>query len=86
MQRPLSILDIIGSFVLSFIHLFPPLIHGFHCLCNLGSDMVTWVWASYMSGQLVAAFTVGFMADAGYIRQIFWVGVPLAGKCKILLW
>ena len=53
-------------------------------LWHAGSDMVTWVWASYMFGKMIAAFTVGFMADAGYIREMFWICVPLAGELRVL--
>ena len=77
------------------VHVFPPpfvfprtLAHLHSCslsqLWHAGSDMVTWVWASYMFGKMIAAFTVGFMADAGYIREMFWICVPLAGELRVL--
>lgn len=43
-----------------------------------GTDIVSWVWATYMAGTIVAAIVVGPLADAGNIQAMFWICVPLA--------
>jgi folate/biopterin transporter len=43
-----------------------------------GGDMVTWVWATYHLGALLAACITGPVADQGNPRIIFWICLPIA--------
>ena len=43
-----------------------------------GSDCVSFVWGVYMLGQLAASGVVGPMSDAGLVRQVFLICLPLA--------
>lgn len=41
---------------------------------------MSWVWAAYMLGTILAAVVVGPMADAGLSKGMFWICVPLAAQ------
>ena len=43
-----------------------------------GSDLVTWVWASYMTGTMLAACIIGPVADALSPNVLFYICIPLA--------
>ncbi len=48
-----------------------------------GSDCVSFVWGVYMLGQLVVSGIVGPMADAGYVRAMFYICIPLAAQVLV---
>lgn len=41
-----------------------------------GSRIVTWIWACYMVGGIIAAAAGGPLADIGDTRTIFWMCLP----------
>ena len=43
-----------------------------------GSDLVTWVWATYHGGSLLASCMTGPIADNLSVKIIFWVCIPFA--------
>ena len=45
-----------------------------------GPDCVTWVWGSYMVGKLISSGLVGPMSDAGLVRELFLICIPLAAQ------
>eukprot|EP00123_Amoebidium_parasiticum_P021852 comp7493_c0_seq1/m.3156 comp7493_c0_seq1/g.3156 ORF comp7493_c0_seq1/g.3156 comp7493_c0_seq1/m.3156 type:complete len:624 (-) comp7493_c0_seq1:377-2248(-) len=50
---------------------------------HTSSDVVSWVWGMVSFGSLVSAAAIGPLADAGYIRSIYWICVPLAAQVII---
>ncbi|XP_063933323.1 uncharacterized protein LOC135145155 [Zophobas morio] len=48
-----------------------------------GSDLISFVWGCVQLGGLLASFLVGPLSDAGYIKEMFWLCVPLAAQVLV---
>ena len=48
-----------------------------------GGDITTCVWALYFSAGLLGAAITGPMADAGLIKEMFWIAIPMAAQVVI---
>merc|ERR1711935_830998 len=46
-------------------------------------DITTFVWALYFSAGLLGAAITGPMADAGLIKEMFWIAIPMAAQVVI---